>query len=237
MKKIFKNDNSLGNYVADQIEELIKNKNNALISIAAGTSCLPVFDELIKRVAKKQISFSQSIFVALDEWIDFSINDDGSMGNFLTKHFLKHVDFSKVFLFNGMNPEFKEESKKAEDFIESHGGIDYIVLGLGMNGHIALNEPGTMPEERTRFVKVDSITADVGKKYFEDDSVVLTGGITLGIANILEADKAVLLANSSNKREIVEKFVKSKPSSALPATYLKEKKNFEFLITEDVLGK
>ncbi len=158
MKQTFGDNDKLGKYVADQIEELISEKPNALICIAAGTSSLPVFNELVERVKTNQLSFNEASFIAMDEWVNFSINDDGSMGDFLTKHFLKHVNFKEVFLFDGMGQDYEAESKKAEEFIKDRGIIDYIILGLGMNGHIALNEPGTQSEERTHFVRIDSVT-------------------------------------------------------------------------------
>ena len=158
MKQTFGDNDKLGKYVADQIEELISEKPNALICIAAGTSSLPVFNELVERVKTNQLSFNEASFIAMDEWVNFSINDDGSMGDFLTKHFLKNVNYKEVLLFDGMGQDYEKKNKKAEEFIKDRGIIDYIILGLGMNGHIALNEPGTQSEERTHFVRIDSVT-------------------------------------------------------------------------------
>lgn len=236
MKKIFNDDVQLGEYVADQIEELLIKKPDALICIAAGTSSLPVFDALIKRVRSGKISFCNASFVAMDEWLHFYIEEDGSMGSFLNKHFLQYVDFSDIFLFDGMAYDYNKECRQAEDFILKHGGIDYIIFGIGMNGHIALNEPGSQPQDGIRVVKVDNITAQVGLKYFDRKDVILSEGITLGIANALEARKVVLVANTASKYEIICKLEKTDPTPDLPATYLKLKDNFELLITKEAAG-
>lgn len=235
MKKIFINDMQLGKYVADQIEELIGKKADALICIAAGTSSLSVFEALISRVKAGKLTFCQASFMAMDEWLHFSIEEDGSMGDFLTKHFLKHVDFNDVFLFDGMTSDCEAESLRAESFISEHGGIDYIIYGIGMNGHIALNEPGADIQERTHKVKVDVITAHEGLKYFGRTDAVLTEGITLGVANALEARKVILIANTASKHDIICKFENDTPTSSLPATFLKRKDNFELLITQVVV--
>jgi len=234
MKNILKNDVQLGEYIADQVEELISKKADALISIAAGTSSLPVFEALISRVKAGRLTFSQASFMAMDEWLHFSIEEDGSMGDFLTKYFLKHVDFRNIFLFDGMASDCDAECLRSESYISEHGGIDYIIYGIGLNGHIALNEPGSDIHERTHVVKVDNITANEALKYFNHTDVDLIEGITLGVANALEARKVVLIANTTSKHDIINKFEKSTPNSFLPASFLKGKDGFELLITQNV---
>jgi galactosamine-6-phosphate isomerase len=235
IEHVMKNDQEISAYIADQITELVKRKPEAVLCLAAGTSSLGVFSELLKRAKAGEFSFGRAKFIAMDEWTGMGAREDGSMGDFLTRNFLAEAGFSEVFLFDGEAKDPENECRRAESFIKANGGIDYIVFGLGLSGHIALNEPGTEKTARAHVAKLHPITAESGKKYFASTVPELTGGITLGVANALEADKVVLVVNSAEKRGVTKRFMESQPSPALPATFLKEKDGFEFFVTEEVL--
>lgn len=231
IRSVFAEDEQLGEYVAAQIGALLETRPDALICIAAGTSSLPIFAALIRWVEDGRLSFERASFMAMDEWLHFGQDQDGSMADFLNKHFLGQVDFAEIFLFDGLTSDPVAECARAEAFIADHGGIDYLIFGIGMNGHIALNEPGSEVDSRTRVVKVDSVTAQVGQKYFKQEAK-LTEGITLGVANALETRQVVLVANTASKAAILRRFERESPNAALPATYLKLKEDMELLLTE-----
>jgi 6-phosphogluconolactonase/glucosamine-6-phosphate isomerase/deaminase len=235
IEHVMKNDDEISAYIADQITELVKRKPDAVLCLAAGTSSLGVFSELLKRSKAGKISFARAKFIAMDEWTGMGACEEGSMGDFLTRNFLAEAGFSEVFLFDGKAKDPESECRRAENFIKANGGIDYIVFGLGLSGHVALNEPGTEKTARAHLAKLNPITAEAGKKYFSSTVPELTGGITLGIADALEAKKVVLVVNSGEKRGITKRFIEAQPSSALPAAFLKEKEGFEFFVTEEVV--
>jgi 6-phosphogluconolactonase/glucosamine-6-phosphate isomerase/deaminase len=235
MLKVFKTDEALGIHIAERIARIIAQKPEALVCIAAGTSSIPAFDALLDRVRAKSLSFSGAAFIAMDEWLGYSITDEGSMGDFLRRNFLNEAGFGETFLFCGDAPDPAQECQRAEAYIAKHGGIDYILFGIGANGHIALNEPGTDPSLRTHITKVSPTTARVGQKYFGGKPAELTQGITLGIANAMEAGEVDLTANSCDKTAVVRSILESAPNPGIPATMLKRRPEFSLYITEKVL--
>ncbi len=234
IKKVFSDGAALSAYVSDQIGVLLGEKPDALLCIAAGHSSLGVFQELLRRVEAGAISFKQARFVAMDEWTGMNIADPGSMSDFLTGNFLNRAGFAEVMLFDGMaDPE--QECRKIESYITGCGGIDYVLFGLGLSGHVALNEPGVRPDSRCHVASLHPLTMESAKKYFpkEDGPVSLIGGVTIGMANAMEAKKVVLAVNSAQKKEVVARLLALPPTSELPATYLKSKEGFELLLTEE----
>lgn len=213
----------MGEDVAKEIAEIIKVKPNALICIAAGNSSLPLFESLIKRHQKGEISFQSSYFIAMDEWLGMNKETQGSCSDFLISNFLSKVDYpcDHIRLVDAGVENLEKECQELYQFIEDHGGMDYIVLGVGMNGHLALNEPGVSFEESVHVSQIDSVTRVVGKKYFKD-APQLEGGLTIGIADIRKAKKVVLMVSGEAKADILQKILQQDVNTLLPATVLKE---------------
>ena len=233
----FSDDHAVGEYIADGICEILAKKPEALLCIAAGTTSFPVFDALLKRKADGRVSFERASFIGMDEWVGLPMDADGAMADFLRRHFLDAAGFADVFLFNGMaDPE--KECARAEAYVAAHGNFDVIVFGVGVNGHVALNEPGVDPSLRTHVAEVSSVTARVAVKYFEGDVPPLTKGVTIGLANALEARKLYVMANSPQKKPVVERILAltaaGTPSSEFPASFVVAQPQAEFCVTEDV---
>ena len=233
----FTDDKAVGEYIAGGIAKIIKNKPDALICIAAGTTSFPVFEALLARKAAGTVSFDQAAFIGMDEWLGLPMDADGAMADFLKRYFLDEAGFQDVFLFDGMaNPA--NECVRAETFIAEHGNFDAIVFGVGVNGHVALNEPGVDPTLRTHVAEVSSITANVAQKYFEGETPKLAKGVTIGIGNAREARKLYVMANSPQKRPVVERAVeflaRGESSVDLPMSFVLNLPQTEFCVTDDV---
>lgn len=235
----FPDDAALGAYVAERLAEILHKKPDATFCIAAGTSSFPIFDALKARVKAGELSFSAASFFAMDEWCGLPQDADGAMADFLRRHFLDEMDFGDVFLFDGMAaPE--AECERAEAFLAKHGGLDAVVFGIGVNGHVALNEPGVDPALRTHVAQVDPVTATVAQKYFQEAAPALTRGITMGIANAAEAEVVFLVANTKVKRTAVEATnalaTTGFPSAEVPASFVAAMPQAELLVTEAVFA-
>jgi len=220
MLEVFETYESLCAKVAREIRATVSLKPEALLCIAAGHTSLGVFKELIEARAEGQIDFSRAAFVSMDEWLGMSRKTAGSCGDFLDREFLDHVNFSpeNIRLFNGEAGDPEAECASVEDFIRLHGGaIDYLVLGAGMNGHLALNEPGTPWNRRAHATKLDPVTTKVGQKYFQEETA-LAGGLTLGVADFSEAGRGVLLVSGAHKVDILKKILGGAVSDEIPAT-------------------
>ena len=233
----FTDDKAVGEYIAGGIAKILKNKPNALICIAAGTTSFPVFDALLRRKVEGDVSFEKASFIGMDEWVGLPMDADGAMADFLRRYFLNEAGFCEAFLFDGM-ADPKAECARAEAFIAAHGNFDVIVFGIGVNGHVALNEPGVDATLRTHVAEVSSITADVAQKYFEGDTPPLTRGVTIGIANACEARKLYVMANSPQKRPVVERAVEllagKETTTDLPASFVLALPQAEFCVTDEV---
>jgi galactosamine-6-phosphate isomerase len=222
-ERIFEDYDTLCGEVAGEICRALQVNPSLLLCIAAGHTSLGLFKRLIRAEEEGRIDFSSSAFVAMDEWLGMDEDTPGSCGELLRKKFLNHVNLKsdQICLFNGAASDPGIECRRVEEFIIHHSrAIDYLVLGAGMNGHLALNEPGTPFSSRAHVSKLDSVTRQIGRKYF-NGPVKLTTGLTLGIGNFLEARRAVLMVSGAHKKDILQRILHEPVSPLLPATAIR----------------
>ena len=235
----FPDDGALGSYVAERIADVVRAKPDALVCIAAGTTSFPVFDALKELVRAGELSFARAAFFGMDEWCGLPQDADGAMADFLRRNFLGEAGFGEVFLFDGM-ADPGAECARAEEFLKRRGGLDVIVFGIGVNGHVALNEPGVDPALRTHVAQVAPVTASVAQKYFRAEAPPLTKGITIGIANASEAGRIWLVANTPAKRRAVEQIqdltAAGTPSGRVPASLVAALPQTQLLVTDAVFA-
>ena len=207
---------------AEDVIALMQSIKDPLLCPASGHSPAGLYKEIAERVKQKQADISDWYFVALDEWVGLNEDDHGSCRYHLNKELfeLLNIDNSRICFFNGRENDLSKECETAESFIEKHGGIHVAILGIGMNGHIGMNEPGTSADLRTHVIDLHPITREVGQKYFKEEQE-LKKGITLGMATLLEARHIIFLAGGSHKAEIIKKFMEEEISEQLPATLLR----------------
>jgi galactosamine-6-phosphate isomerase len=222
---IFQSENEMGEKIAEEICALkkIKIKKSPLICLAAGHSSLPVFKALVER-KKQGFDFGAYYFVSMDEWAGMNSGDSESCGGFLEKNFLKPLAFppEHTRLFDGRAADLKAECEAVEQFIERQGGIDFMLLGIGMNGHLALNEPGCSPGDAAHVTELSQTTKEVGQKYFSNPCR-LSFGVTLGIKNIKAVRSIIVNVTGAHKAPVVKKLRESPPDdTGFPASFLKE---------------
>jgi len=219
---------------ARQVTELVKSKPDALICIAAGhTPALTC--ELIAQMAKKEnIDFSRCYFVSLDEWVGIPPENEGSCQYFLRNNLFKplHVTEKNIHVFNALAGNMQKECKDMDDFIRERGGIDLIIVGVGRNGHIGFNEPGAAFEQYSHVIDLHEVTQSVGQKYFREQTT-LTQGITLGLQHLLDARKAILIANGEKKAAVIKEAIEGEISPQMPASVIRRHANGEFIIDKE----
>jgi len=138
----------------------------------------------------------------------------------------------KICFFDGRAKDLNNECARIENFIHKHGGIDVAVLGLGMNGHVGMNEPSTSPSLRSHVATLDPITQQVGQKYFKKQQH-LSQGITLGIATLLESKHIFLLVSGKRKAAIVKKVIEGDITEEVPASLLRNHQNLKIYLDAD----
>ena len=232
MEQIIYNDYSeLSITTAHRIGSIILAKPDALLCFPAGDTSIGTFNCLIELNRAGTISFKHCKIVGLDEWTNLGNMKGENCFSFLKKHLFDHIDFctDNLCFFDGESSDLEMECNKTDAFIRKYGPIDMMLLGVGMNGHLGLNEPGTSFDLYSHLVQLDEVTKNIGKKYFTGE-VQLTGGISLGVKHIMEAQMVLLQLNGEKKAGIVKRLIESEISSEFPASVLKSHANSFLLI-------
>jgi glucosamine-6-phosphate isomerase len=235
MKQIIYNDyHEMSVKTAEMIASIILQKPDALLCFPAGETSVGTFRHLVTLNRADKISFNHCKIVGLDEWAHLGAMKSENCFSFLKKHFFDHIDYSveNMCFFDGESSDLKHECVKTDNFIRKYGPIDMILLGVGMNGHLGLNEPGTPFDLYSHIVELDETTKIVGQKYFSG-KVELTAGISLGIKYIMESKTVILQMNGVKKAEIVRKLVESEISPSFPASAIKAHGNSYLILDKD----
>lgn len=211
----------LSKQAANEILQFASGKKHPLICTASGDSPAGLYKELVQRVKENKAAISNWKFVGLDEWEGMNGDDEGSCRYHLNNQFYHPLQISedKICFFDGRAANPEEECAKTEKFIKQNGGVDVAILGLGLNGHIGMNEPGTSALLRSHVADIDPQTQQVGQKYFTKPQQ-LSHGLTLGLATIMEAKKIMLIVTGSHKAAIVRQILEEDPPQ-LPASLLR----------------
>jgi galactosamine-6-phosphate isomerase len=221
-EQIFQTGEEMGAAIAAEICALGEAKKSPLICLAAGHSSLPVFAALGER-KKQGFDFGDYYFVAMDEWAGMNAGGEESCGGFLAKNLFAPLDFpaGHIRLFDGRAADLKAECEAVERFIDGRGGIDFMLLGVGMNGHLALNEPGCDTNGGAHLTELSETTRQVGQKYFSSPAS-LSGGLTLGLKNIRAARSVIVNVTGAHKAPVVKRLRESPPGADFPASLLKD---------------
>ncbi|MGM9887247.1 MAG: 6-phosphogluconolactonase, partial [Lactococcus sp.] len=231
---VIDNLDELTNQVVKKICLIVKKKPDAVLCFACGETPRPIMNKLIILHKNKEIDFSRVRIVGLDEWLGVDRETVGSCAQMLYDDFFTPMNFreDQISIFNGKSNNLQKEITDATRIVDELG-IDFVLLGIGMNGHIGLNEPGTEIGSGVRVVQLSTTTKQVMGKYFEGHFDIQSG-ITLGFSQLLNSRNIVLMATGNRKSEIVKKIVHSEPNIDIPATFFK-KSNYEseFYIDKD----
>lgn len=220
--------------LADKLFETLQTKKNPLVCVASGDSPKGLYEEMVRRVKKGEADVSSWSFVGLDEWMGMNGNDEGSCRYHLNQQFFHplQIQEEKICFFDGKTESGKEECNRIENFIRKNGGIDAAIVGLGMNGHVGMNEPGTSPTFHAHTTELHPVTQEVGQKYFKQKQA-LTGGLTLGLADLIESETVFLVVNGRHKAEVVQKMMEGPVSESLPASLLRPHSNLYIFLDKE----
>lgn len=231
---VYQDYESMSLAAAERVMALLSRKPNAVICLPSGSTPLGMFKILVSANQKGTTDFSKCVFIGLDEWIGFGAEDDGGCRNLLDKDFLKPIGLrnDQIVFFDGKARDPEAECMRVNQVVANLNGLDLIILGVGMNGHLALNEPGTPWHTYAHVSELENITKEVGQKYF-NKSTALTKGITIGIRHIMEAKTAILMASGAAKAEVISRALAFPVTTDFPATVLQNHLNAEFLLDSE----
>ncbi len=226
-----KNYREMSRAAALEVIALLKQKPNASLALATGETPKLLYSLLASAHRKGAVDFSRARFFALDEYVGLGKQDRNSFGHYLMHKFLDKVNAKRqnISLLNGLAHNLKRECARHEAAIKRQG-IDLCILGIGRNGHVAFNEPGSSPNSITRVVKLKPQTKRVNGKNFSS-GLAPARALTIGLRTIRDNSRAViLLASGKNKRQAVKCMLKSKDTLKCPAATLRSHYNTTVLV-------
>ncbi len=237
---IYETVDDVSNAVANEIAKLIRKKQSegtqAILGLATGITPKQVYTALIKLHKNEGLSFQNVITFNLDEY--FSLHPDAiqSYHRFMHDNLFDHIDIKEENCFIPPGIVSQEKIKEAcdayEQKIESFGGIDFQLLGIGRNGHIGFNEPGSHVASVTRMITLDHLTRFDAAYEFGGIANVPRKAITMGIGSILKAKRIVLMAWGERKANIIQQAVEGPVTEFVPASYLQGHHNVSFVLDE-----
>ncbi|MBN1475732.1 glucosamine-6-phosphate deaminase [Candidatus Sumerlaeota bacterium] len=219
---ITKDYDEMSKAAADVIAEQILRKPNAVLGLATGGTPVGTYKELIRRHKEGKLDFSKIVTFNLDEYLGLPTTHDQSYHYFMYDNLFSHVNINpqNVHVPSGTAVNVEEFCEWYEDEIDKAGGIDLQLLGIGGDGHIAFNEPGSSLGSRTRMKTLTEETIEDNARFFDKREDVPRFAITMGVGTILEAKKLLLVANGEKKAETVAKFIEGPITSQVTASAL-----------------
>lgn len=218
--------------------EKVRKMPNMTLGLATGGTPLGIYQLMIEDYKRKGTSYSDIITFNLDEYMGLASNHPSSYRYYMNVQLFDHINIQKqkTYVPHGDLMDGAMECKEYEEAIKQCGGIDLQVLGIGRNGHIGFNEPGSSFTSRTRIVELTDSTRQDNARYFNTPEEVPTHAITMGIATIMESKQIVLLASGEEKAEAMKILLQGEVNESFPASILNKHSNVIIVADEAALS-
>ncbi len=213
---------ALSAFAGDILLRALRARPDVVLGLPTGRTPEGMYEHIVAECGREYRCFSSAQTFNLDEYVGIPPSHPGSYYSYMRHHLFDHVDIrdDNVHIPDGAAQNLEAECARYELEIAQAGGLDLTFLGLGRNGHIGFNEPGTPFDSRTRVVGLTESTRRANAPEFQDCPVP-TRAITIGIGTILDSKRIVLFASGTEKAGIVWRFASEDPSESLPATALR----------------
>jgi glucosamine-6-phosphate deaminase len=231
---------AIGRLAADAIVGLLARKPTAVLGLATGSSPLVIYDELARRCEAGEVSFAQARGFTLDEYVGLAASHPERYRNVIDTELVSRVDFAPGAVRgpDGLAEDILGACAAYEAAIAEAGGVDLQILGIGTDGHIGFNEPGSSLASRTRIKTLTRQTRLDNARFFDGDlEAVPTHCLTQGLATIMSARHVVLVATGQGKAEAVHHLAEGAVSALWPATILQHHPHTTVLLDEAAAGR
>ena len=224
---------------AQIVADRLRRKPDLVLGLATGSTPIGLYQELIRMHKEEGLDFSKVTTFNLDEYIGLSPDHDQSYHYFMRKNFFDHINIDERFIHipHGMTKDPDAFCAWYEKRIAEVGGIDIQVLGIGGNGHIAFNEPGSSLGSRTRIKTLTDKTIEDNARFFENKDEVPKFAITMGVGTIMDSKEVLLVANKSSKAEAIKKAVEGPITAMCPASIIQLHKKAFVVVDKDAASK
>lgn len=214
-----------------QLKEAM-DKGITTLGLATGSTPVTLYQEMVTSA----LDFSHLTSINLDEYVGLSGENPQSYRYFMNEHVFNKKPFKETFVPNGQAKDLDEECARYNDIIAQHP-IDLQVLGIGRNGHIGFNEPGTSFDVQTHVVALTDSTIEANKRYFDSIEEVPTHALSMGIASILKSKQIILMAFGKEKAAAVAKMIEGPVTEQLPASVLQTHPNVIVIVDEQAASE
>ncbi|STD14159.1 Glucosamine-6-phosphate deaminase [Dermatophilus congolensis] len=225
----------IGQVAADAVQALLDRSPTAVFGLATGSSPQPIYDEIVTRFQAGTVSFAQARAFTLDEYVGLPVGHQQRYRTVIENMFTGRVDFAADAVAgpDGLTNDIPAACLAYERAIEQAGGIDLQFLGIGTDGHIGFNEPGSSLASRTRIKTLTEQTRIDNARFFNNDvNAVPTHCLTQGLGTIMQARHIILVASGSGKAEAVHHMIEGAVSASWPATVLQHHPHVTVLLDE-----
>lgn len=222
---------------AQKIIGKVRENPKIVLGLATGSTPEGLYKHLVRDYKTTGTSYQEVRTVNLDEYIGLDRDDKNSYFTFMREKLFNYIDvnINHTNIPNGIAPNMEEEAIRYENYIHDIGGVDMQVLGIGHNGHIGFNEPGTSFKSRTHIVKLAESTRNANARYFNTVDEVPTHAVTMGIQSIMDSKEIILLASGASKAEAIKRLVYGEISEEFPASALRLHKKVTIIADQDAL--
>lgn len=237
--RVMKDYDAMSEEAARVVADRLRKKPALVLGLATGSTPLGTYRALIRMHHDDGLDFSKVTTFNLDEYIGLSPRHPQSYRYFMEENFFKHINVDRRFTFipDGLAPDIEAHCAWYEDEIRRAGGIDLEILGIGRNGHIAFNEPGSSLGSRTRPKPLMEETRRDNARFFASLDEVPTHAITMGIGTIMEARELILLASGEEKADAVKAAVEGPITALVPASIIQMHRKALVIVDEEAASK
>jgi 6-phosphogluconolactonase/glucosamine-6-phosphate isomerase/deaminase len=218
---MFNTPEELAERSAQLMVNAIAKKPDALCCFAAGFTQNQTYARFAALTKQQRVPVDRLRVIGLDEWVSLNGSDAGSCRAYIDEHIIRPVGLrqDQLLMFFDGKMDLDEQCARADKLLDEHGPIDLLVLGIGMNGHLGFNEPGTDPSARSHAPVLTDSSVRAGRKYFPQEHE-LRQGLTLGLCDLFQARTILVQAIGAHKAPIVRKIKAGVPDPSCPATLL-----------------
>ena len=221
--------------VALLVIEKMESHPSAVIGLATGRTMEPVYAEMVKLKNEKSLNLEKNFFFMLDEYFGLPENHPSSFKHYIEKHFITPMQIAPSQI--SVPPvHAKDGASHYEESIKESGGVDLQLLGIGRNGHVGFNEPGSEKNSRTRLVRLTEETIAANKEQFVDDKIP-TEALSMGIGTIMDSKSLLMLATGKSKADMIKYLLNHHDDPNCPATFLKHHPHFTLVLDPDAASK
>jgi glucosamine-6-phosphate deaminase len=220
--------------VAGMVVEKIQSHPNAVIGLATGRTMEPVYARLVTLARETESSFDKTFFFMLDEYCGLPEGHPSSFRYYIKNHFLGPLRIKESQVaFPPAN--LKDGPHHYEKLLKECGGVDLQLLGIGRNGHVGFNEPGSEIDSKTRIVKLTEETIDANKDQFKD--IIPSHALSMGIGTIMESKSLVMLVTGKSKADSIKYLLNHHDDKKCPATFLKSHPHFTLVLDPEAASR